>query len=175
MAAILILYSTTDGHTATICQRLKAVLEECGHGAMVMSIDDEANVDLAQFDKIVVGASIRYGHHSKPLFAFIEKHHKALAAVPNAFFSVNAVARKPEKSTPETNPYLAKFLPTIPWKPQALEVFAGKINYPKYGPLDKMMIRFIMWMTKGPTGRNDVVDFTDWNKVEAFGRRIASL
>ena len=28
----------------------------------------------------------------------------------SAFFSVNVVARKPEKNTPETNPYMQKFL-----------------------------------------------------------------
>jgi menaquinone-dependent protoporphyrinogen oxidase len=37
------------------------------------------------------------------------------------------------------------------------------------------MIRFIMWMTKGPTGRDAVVEFTDWPQVEAFGREIARL
>jgi menaquinone-dependent protoporphyrinogen oxidase len=175
MAAILIVYSTTDGHTATISQRLKAVLDECGERAMVSSIDDEANLDLTQFDKIVVGASIRYGRHSKQLLEFVQKHRSVLDRVPNAFFTVNAVARKPEKRAPDTNPYLVKFLSQVSWKPGLLQVFAGKINYPKYGPLDRMMIRFIMWMTKGPTGRNDVVDFTDWNEVEAFGRRIAAL
>jgi menaquinone-dependent protoporphyrinogen oxidase len=175
MAAILIVYSTTDGHTATICQRLKAVLEECGHRAMVTSIDDEAKLDLSQFDKIVVGASIRYGRHSKALLAFVEKHRQLLAERPTAFFSVNAVARKAEKRSPETNPYLIKFLSQVDWQPTLLHVFAGKINYPKYGLLDRIMIRFIMWMTKGPTGRNDVVDFTDWADVDAFGRRLADF
>ena len=175
MAAILIVCSTTDGHTATICQRLKTVLEECGHRAMVTPVEDEEKLDLSQFDKIVVGASIRYGRHSKEVFAFVDKHLQLLDTLPSAFFTVNAVARKPEKRSPETNPYLIKFLSQSGWKPKLLHVFAGKINYPKYGPLDRAMIRFIMWMTKGPTGRNDVVDFTDWADVEAFGRRLASF
>jgi len=88
---------------------------------------------------------------------------------------VNVVARKPEKNTPESNPYLQKFLKQISWQPRYMAVFAGKINYPIYSFWDRQAIRFIMWMTKGPTDPTTVVDFTDWDKVEEFGRLIASL
>ena len=37
------------------------------------------------------------------------------------------------------------------------------------------MIRFIMWMTKGPTDPKAVVEFTDWSRVEAFGHEIAKM
>jgi len=53
-------------------------------------------------------------------------------------------------------------------------VFGGKIDYPKYGFVDKTMIRFIMWMTKGPTDPNSVTEFTDWDAVEALGHRIGA-
>ena len=38
------------------------------------------------------------------------------------------VARKPEKNTPETNPYMKKFLKISNWKPNKLGVFAGKVG-----------------------------------------------
>jgi menaquinone-dependent protoporphyrinogen oxidase len=85
------------------------------------------------------------------------------------------VARKPEKRRPEANPYLQKFLMQIAWQPKELAVFAGKIDYPSYGPLDRLMIRLIMWMTKGPTDPTTVVEFTDWQQVEAFGRLIGRM
>ena len=37
------------------------------------------------------------------------------------------------------------------------------------------MIRFIMWMTKGPTAADTNVDFTDWDEVAAFGREICEM
>ena len=89
-----------------------------------------------------------------------------------AFFNVNAVARKEDKNTPATNPYLIKFLKKVAWKPSLLEVFAGKISYPKYHFFDKHMIRFIMWMSKGPTDPSKVFEFTDWKKVESFGKKV---
>jgi menaquinone-dependent protoporphyrinogen oxidase len=95
--------------------------------------------------------------------------------MPNAFFTVNLVARKPEKNQPETNPYLQKFLKKLSWQPQQMAVFAGKIDYPIYGFWDRQIIRLIMWMTRGPTDPTSVIDFTDWNKVDDFGRLIAEM
>lgn len=175
MARILILYSTTDGHTARICRRLQDVVGEDGHQVTLASLADSPPPDPAAFDKVVIGASIRYGRHDKRVFDFIERNLPLLEARPNAFFSVNIVARKPEKCDPETNPYLRKFLRQIAWRPQQLAVFAGKLDYPRYRPFDRFMIRLIMLMTKGPTDPATVVEFTDWKKVEAFGRVLSKM
>jgi len=174
MANILITYSTTDGHTRSICKHLQKLVAE-QHDVVLSAMDDEPGIDLAPFDKVVIGASIRYGKHQQQVLDFIERNQAALESRPNAFFSVNVVARKPEKNTPETNPYLQKFLKKIAWEPQNLAVFAGKIDYQSYGFVDKQMIRFIMWMTKGPTDPTATIEFTDWNKVDAFGELISRM
>jgi menaquinone-dependent protoporphyrinogen oxidase len=123
----------------------------------------------------VIGASIRYGKHQPLVNEFIKKNQVVLESHPNAFFSVNVVARKPEKNQPETNPYLQKFLRKIDWNPQLLDVFAGRIDYPSLGFVDKHMIRFIMWMTKGPTDPSLTIEFTDWDRVAEFAQKIAEL
>ena len=175
MAKVLIRYSTTDGHTIEICGRIKTVIEAAGDSVEIRNLAETPSLDGLDFDKIVIGASIRYGKHQKVVNEFIARNQATLESKPNALFSVNVVARKPEKCTPETNPYLQKFLRKIDWQPQHLGVFAGKIDYPALGPFDRTMIRFILWMGKGPTDPTQVVEFTDWDKVEEFGRKIASL
>ncbi|MDP1900287.1 MAG: menaquinone-dependent protoporphyrinogen IX dehydrogenase [Rubrivivax sp.] len=175
MAGILILYSTVDGHTRQICERLRVVIEATGQSAVVKPVAQATAQDLAQCAAVVMGAAIRYGKHKPEVTAFIARHQAALEARPNAFFSVNVVARKPEKNRPETNPYLQKFLRSIRWKPQMLAVFAGRLDYPSYGFVDRNMIRLIMWMTKGPTAPDSVVEFTDWAQVEAFGAAVARM
>ena len=169
------MYSTTDGHTLEICEYLKQVIEHDDHLVTLQSMDDESHVDMKPFDKIVLGASIRYGKHSKQVYQYIKSNERLLDSKPNAFFSVNVVARKPEKNQPDTNPYLKKFLNQITWQPKQLAVFAGKLNYPIYSFWDRQIIRFIMWMTKGPTAPDTVIDFTDWKQVEAFGQLIADM
>ncbi|MFM8330234.1 MAG: menaquinone-dependent protoporphyrinogen IX dehydrogenase [Candidatus Methylumidiphilus sp.] len=175
MTSIAIIYSSTDGHTLHICERLREVIEGQGQQVGIVPIADAAGLDLAAFDKIVIGASIRYGRHNPQVAAFIRANQAILDSKPNAFFSVNVVARKPEKSQPDSNPYLRKFLRQITWKPKALAVFAGKLDYPRYNPFDRFMIRLIMWITKGPTDPKAVIEFTDWRQVEAFGRLVADM
>ena len=121
MFDFLIIYSTTDGHTKIICERIKNFLN---HGNLVelLSLEDAKKVDLSNFKKIVIGASIRYGKHSKELYKFINLNKNILDQKKSAFFSVNVVARKPEKNTAETNPYIYKFLKISKWKPNKISV-----------------------------------------------------
>lgn len=173
MANILVLYSTTDGHTKKICQKIKSVVEASGHEVNLVSIEDESGVDLLSFDKIVIGASIRYGKHKKEVIDFVMRNQQILDNKPSAFFSVNVVARKPDKNQPDTNPYMQKFLRQVSWQPDMLAVFAGKIDYKKYRLVDRWMIRLIMYMTHGPTDPETAIEFTNWEEVEKFGRDIS--
>jgi menaquinone-dependent protoporphyrinogen oxidase len=175
MARILIVYSTTDGHTREISNRLREVIERQEHQVTLASIGEVRDADLEPCDKIVVGASIRYGTHRPAVVAFIERNAEVLNRKASAFFSVSVVARKPEKNQPHTNPYVRKLLRKIPWRPREVGVFAGKIDYPRYGAVDRTIIRGIMWLTGGPTDPKAVVEFTDWNQVEAFGKLVARM
>ncbi len=171
MSKFLIIYSTTDGHTKKICQRIKNFLIN-GNLVELLSLEDSKKVDLSNFEKIIIGASIRYGKHSKELYKFINLKKNILDQKKSAFFSVNVVARKPEKNTAETNPYIDKFLKISKWKPNKISVFAGKVDYPNYNFLDKYIIKFIMFITKGPTDTSKSYEFTDWSKVDDFSREL---
>ena len=173
MSKFLIIYSTTDGHTKIICERIKNFLIE-GNFVELLSLEDAKKVDLYNFEKIIIGASIRYGKHSKELYKFINLNKNILDQKKSAFFSVNVVARKPEKNTAETNPYINKFLKISKWKPNKISVFAGKVDYPKYNYFDKYIIKFIMFITKGPTDTSRSYEFTDWSKVDDFSKELRS-
>lgn len=175
MARILFIYSTVDGHTLEICERLRQVVTRAGHQASMQELTADSEIDLESFDHIVIGASVRYGKHRPDVTRFIEENVDKLRTTPSAFFSVNAVARKPDKREVRSNPYVKKFLNTITWKPSLVAIFGGKIDYPTYRFWDKTMIRFIMWMTNGPTDPNATFDFTDWEEVEKFGEAISDI
>lgn len=175
MAGVLILYSTVDGQTLRICERMRSVIEASGRAVTLISIDADEQPEPAAFDSIVIGASIRYGKHRKSVFDFVAAHRRTLDRLPTAFFSVNIVARKPERNRPETNPYVRHFLAQTGWKPRLLGVFAGRLDYPKYRPLDRQLIRLIMWMTGGPTDPSSVIEYTDWCAVESFAREVCAM
>ena len=173
MTGSLIIYSSTDGHTKTICQRIMSCITD-GNSKNILSLKEAAKINLLEFDKIIIGASIRYGRHSRELYKFIKLNKSILDQRKSVFFSVNVVARKPEKNTPSTNPYIKKFLKISKWRPNKIAVFAGRVDYPKYSFFDKYIIKFIMFLTNGPTDTSQSFEFTDWSKVEDFAKELNS-
>jgi len=171
MTKSLVIYSSTDGHTKTICERIINFSKE-NNIVKIVSLDQVADLDLYEFDKIVIGASIRYGKHSKKLYRFIQSNINLLNDKQGVFFSVNVVARKPKKNTPDTNPYIKKFLKISNWTPKKIGVFAGKVDYPNYNFFDKYIIKLIMFITDGPTNTSQSYEFTDWSKVDIFAKEI---
>ncbi|MDX1829688.1 MAG: menaquinone-dependent protoporphyrinogen IX dehydrogenase [Lutibacter sp.] len=169
-----ILYCSIDGQTHKICNFIKDKLQQNNQNVDLFSIDD-FNSKISNYKTFVVASSIRYGIHNEKIINFIKAHKKELDATKTAFISVNLVARKPEKNTPETNPYVVKFFKTINWKPTIVEVFAGMLDYQRYKFFDRIMIQFIMWMTKGPTDKNTKIEYTNWEKVAQFSEKLSKL
>ena len=170
----LVLCSSTDGQTRRICERLRRILEDAGAKVTLTGIDDAGDVTPDGFDLAVIGARIRYGKTEARVIDFARRHATTLEAMPSAYFSVNIVARKPGKDRAETNPYVRAFLRRARWRPRRVDVFAGRLDYPSYGVVDRLVIRLIMRMTGGPTRPDTVVEYTDWQRVEAFGRALCA-
>ena len=163
----IFIYSSSNGQSLKICETLNEEKE-----SLILNIDRLNSVNLDNFDQIIIGASVKYGDHNKKIYNFIKNNKILLKTKKTVFFSVNATARKSEKNTPNTNPYIIKFLKKTNWKPDHIGVFAGKIDFPNYNFLEKYIIKFIMWITNGPTDTTKTYEFTDWDAVKKFSREI---
>ena len=64
---ILILYSSRDGQTKKIAEFMAQHLE----GEVVVSPLMEEQ-DLQVFDRVIIGASVRYGHFNKQVYRWLE-------------------------------------------------------------------------------------------------------
>ncbi|MEG1438802.1 menaquinone-dependent protoporphyrinogen IX dehydrogenase [Hafnia paralvei] len=170
----LVLYSSHDGQTKAIASSIASTLSEtleCDVMDLALSMD----INLANYQSVVIGASVRYGHFQRSLYKFTKQNVAQLNTMPSAFFAVNLTARKPEKRTPQTNAYTRKFLLATPWQPKQCAVFAGALRYPRYGWLDKVMIKLIMNMTGGETDTSKEVEYTDWQDVTRFAKDFVRL
>ena len=171
---LLILYSTVDGHTKNICDYAMEKLKNKKE-VYISSIEEADNYQLKDFQEIVIGASVRYGYHRKNVYDFINTNKDILEKTKTGFFSINLTARKPEKNSPETNPYIIKFLKKVNWKPTLEGVFAGRLDYPSLDCANKLAILFIMVITNGPKDISQVYELTDWSKVDEFISSIENL
>ena len=174
MSGTLIIYSSTDGHTKTICLKILNSLKDPDL-VNIIPLDEVETFDLSKYNKIIIGASIRYGKHNSKVINFVKKNIKLLNLKKTAFFSVNVVARKLGKNLPNTNPYVIKFLRDTNWKPNKVGVFAGKVDYPNYNFINRNVIRFIMMITKGPTDTKISYEFTDWDNVKKFAIELNNI
>ena len=170
----LIIYSSIDGQTKRICETIKYHLA-LNERIKIISLNEVNEVNLEKVEKIIIGASIRYGRHNKKVQNFVIKNKDILESKKTAFFSVNVVARKKEKSTPETNPYVKKFLAKTKWKPNKVAVFGGKVDYPNYNFINRNVIRFIMMITNGPTNTENSYEFTNWEMVKKFALELKMM
>ena len=167
----LILYSSRDGQTRSIASYIANKLQDTLR-CDVIDLLQADNIDLTQYQQVLIGASVRYGHFHPTLGKFVKRHAEQLNRMPSAFFSVNLTARKADKRSPQTNAYPRKFLLASPWQPKQCAVFAGALRYPRYRWLDRVMIQLIMRMTGGETDTSKEVEYTDWQQVDRFAQEF---
>jgi menaquinone-dependent protoporphyrinogen oxidase len=174
---MLLCYATRDGQAKKIATRITDRL--AARGVTVTSRDLEHDAptaaEIATAPLVAAVLAIRYGKHLPQSARFLDAYHACPAPPPLALASVCLTARKPGKDTAEGNVYLRKFIARNRLAPALATAFAGRLDYPRYGVLDRLAIRFIMLITGGPTDPSATVEFTDWNKVDAFADDIAAL
>ncbi len=162
---LLLLYSTVDGHTKSICEYMSKKLNN-RKNITISSLEESNQISLSEFDEVVIGASVRYGYHRKNVYKYILNNKDILDKKKTVFFSLNLTARKSEKNLPTTNPYVIKFLKKVDWNPTIKDVFAGRLDYPNLDFLNKLAILFIMVITNGPKDITKTYELTDWDRVD---------
>ncbi|WP_409421485.1 menaquinone-dependent protoporphyrinogen IX dehydrogenase [Pseudaeromonas sp. ZJS20] len=169
---VAVFYSSRNGQTRKILETLLRGQPD----AQVEWYDlhQYPKKNLTKYDKVLIGASIRYGHFHPSLESFIQGHLEQLKAVDANLIGVCLTARKPEKATPKTNPYMRKLLARVAWHPQRAAVFAGALRYSQYNWWQTRIIQLIMKMTGGQTDTSQDVELTDWAAVEEFARQLWS-
>lgn len=161
-----------DGHTLRIAARMLGRLGQPADAAVRLGAEPP-EIDANR--PVLLLAAVRYGRHLAPAEAFLARYAALPERPPLAFASVNLTARKPNKQTAEESAYLRKSITTHGVQPVAARAFAGRLDYPSYSLFDRTMIRFIMWITNGPTDPSTVQEFTDWADVDAFADSLPAV
>jgi menaquinone-dependent protoporphyrinogen oxidase len=170
-------YATRDGQSRRIAERISLRLAESDIAAppLDLAVTRLALADLAAASVVVLVAAVRYGRHLPDADRFLSTYQYLNSPPPLAFASVNLTARKPDKTTATGNPYLRKIIARHRLTPALAAAFAGKLDYRRYGWMDRQVIRFIMLLTRGPTDPDACVEYTSWPAVDEFAARIADL
>lgn len=162
LSAVLVVYSSIEGHTARIAQRVAEVLRSAGHRVDLLP----AGPYLARSDYagVIVGASVHYGHHPANLGRWLKT--AGLGGRPSAFFSVSLGAKEH---------YATKFLRRAGWRPQLTAVFRGALQYSKYGPIKRRVVQAFAAVAGHDTDTSRDYDYTDWKAVDSFATAFSAM
>jgi menaquinone-dependent protoporphyrinogen oxidase len=170
-------YATHDGQARRVAERIAGRLAERGVRASPedLSTAFPTAEKLAEARLATIVSAVRYGRHLPVGRRFLSLYRSLRAPPPLAFISVCLAARKPGRDTAEGNPYLRKALAKNRLAPALALAIAGRLDYPRYGWLDRQMIRLIMTLTRGPTDPTTTIEYTPWDVVDDVALRIADL
>lgn len=173
---VLLFFASRDGQARRIAARIGERFSENGIAVRERdaALTPPTSADLSAARLIVLVAAVRYGRHLPEALRLLDAY-RATSGPPLAFASVNLTARTPGKDTAEGSAYARKTIARYRLDPSLATAFAGRLDYPRYSWRDRQIIRFIMWMTGGPTEPTAQVEYTDWAAVDAYADRLIQL
>ena len=172
-----LLYATRDGQSRRIAERIAKGLAAHGIPALPHDLASAfpALSRVAAARLVVVVAAVRYGKPLPEAEQFLASYRTLREPPQLVLLSVNLTARKPGKDTVEGNAYLRKSIARHGLAPALALAIAGRLDYSRYGWLDRQVIRFIMRLTGGPTDPKTCIDYTPWDVVDDVALRISGL
>ena len=174
MSSFLVLYGTGEGQTAKVTDRIVEVLSDRGHEATAVNAAEAQNTDLADYDAVLVGASIHVGKHQPAVVEFVEDNRDILAGKPTAFYQLS-LSSATEEDRAEAAGYVESFVEATGWTPDRIGLFGGALRYSEYGFLKRLMMKQIAKRKLPDEDVSGDVEFTDWAEVEAFANDVAAF
>ena len=124
MAEVLIIYGSSEGHTAVVVDHLRIPLEAVGHLVRICSVDDAPTCPIG-YDLVMVGSSIHQGHHHRWVTRWIKGNAEFLAHMPSAFLQVSLSSAGGAVGAEEARRYVDDLVHATGWHPDAI----GQYSY----------------------------------------------
>ena len=169
MPRILVVYGTTEGHTAKVAGALAEALHRTGGVVDVMAADDPASSVPDGYDAVVVAASVHAGRYQRPVEKWVKAHAAALARKPTAFVSVClGVLQHDPTVQRDLQAIVDRFIAVTGWRPAVVKFVAGALPYTRYGWVRRALMKHIVAKAGGDTDTGRDYEYTDWNDLSLF-------
>jgi len=176
MPRVLILYGTTDGHTAKIASAMADALRAEGSAVETRDAGHLAgDVRPEEYDEVIVAASIHAQGYQRAVTRWVRRHAAALNERPTAFISVClAVLEDRPEVREDLRRIKERFFARTGWHPMLSEHVAGALPYSRYGWVKKWIIKRIVAKAGGDTDTTRDYEYTDWDALRGFVRAFAA-
>jgi menaquinone-dependent protoporphyrinogen oxidase len=175
MTRILILYGTTDGHTAKVAGFIGNELRSLGASVEVFDAGT-SNPNPAGYVGVIVAASVHAGGYQRSVVRWVRTHAEALRGGRTAFLSVClGILQQSPKVISELSAIKSRFIARTRWTPTQFKIVAGALPYTRYGWLKRIIMRRIVRKVGGATDTAHDHEYTDWHDLRAFAGSFYSL
>lgn len=171
---VLVIYATTDGHTAKIATEIAQTLRNQEIAVTLVNAASQRMRDPLPYSAVIVAASVHAGRFQRSVRQWARRHRKVLASRPSAFVGVClAIVNHSPAVDAEIKTVLDRFVRDTGWTPSEIKIVAGALKYTQYGWLKRWMIRRIVAAHGGDIDTSRDYEYTDWDDLRAFARRFA--
>jgi menaquinone-dependent protoporphyrinogen oxidase len=169
---VLIAYATTEGQTRRIATAMAGQVRERGHDVRLVDIAIKpSDVHPADFDAIVIAASVHREKHQEDMEDFVSASKTVLAPKPTMFISVSLAAAF-EEGREDAERYIANFVTNTGWKPGKSLAVAGALRSNEYDYYQQQILKYVVLKDRKVDHPEQDHEFTDWKAlagaVEAF-------
>jgi menaquinone-dependent protoporphyrinogen oxidase len=172
MSRILVLYGTTDGHTAKVAAKVGETLEAFGAEVDVIEAGTR-ELQLERYAGIIVAASVHARGYQPTVRRWVRGHAEALRGKPSAFLSVSlGVLQQDPKVQQEVANIVNEFLRATGWQPAMTQNVAGALLYTKYNWIKRWIMKWIVRKAGGDTDTSRDYEYTNWGDLRAFADRF---
>lgn len=168
---ILIAYASKYGQTEKIATAAADTARQEGADVRALPVKQiPRNLDLREFDAVIVAAPCYTGHFKK-LRAFMRRYASELPKVRNAFIAVSLSAKF---DPPNAEKEVHDFVGETGWLPETFTCVAGAESFARYGFFTRMIMKKIA--TEHGRGGDFSKDreYTDWTALAQFVREFVA-
>jgi menaquinone-dependent protoporphyrinogen oxidase len=168
MSRILVVYGTTEGHTAKVAGAIAETLHRIGAVVDVAAADGGSPAPDG-YDAVIVAASVHAGRYQQSVQQWVRTHAAALSRKPAAFVSVClGVLQKDPKVRQDLQTILDRFVAATGWRPTVAKFVAGALPYTRYGWIKRLVMKRTVAKAGGDTDTHRDFEYTDWNDLSHF-------
>jgi menaquinone-dependent protoporphyrinogen oxidase len=169
---LLILYSTTEGHTRKIAEFLQAEAQKNDCEVTLQQATPHSPLPNV-FDAVIIASPIHAGQYENDIVDYATRYASQLNERPTAFYSVGlSITRNDPEALKSLYDAQNAFLRATGWQPLRIEQVAGALLYSKYGFFKKMLVRSIMKKAGGDTDTSKDYEYTNWEKLRVAFREF---
>jgi menaquinone-dependent protoporphyrinogen oxidase len=174
MSRILVLYGTSEGHTAKVAHHLADTLR--AQGGEVDVVDASASApDPVSYAGVLVAASVHGGRYQKSVARWARTYAPALRGKPTAFVSVClGILQHEQRVQRDLAAIIERFVNATGWTPSMTTSVAGALPYTKYNWITRWIMRRMARAAGGDTDVSRDYEYTDWDQVESFARAFSN-